>query len=182
VLSRTHGGVAMSTAALSRAAHDRPVVTFLGHLGAMTLAMFVGMFGFGLALSLAAGLAGQQPRVAAGLAAGAVHAWDGVCDERDDGRLDASPAPQLAAGLGDDGGDVRAGGGRARLLLGGRDNRRPGLPALLRADDPGDGGRDAVPAGRLHDAARPTPQGIWDGSRRSARRRAGTAQPRREIE
>jgi hypothetical protein len=50
----------MSTAALSRAAHDRPVVTFLRHLGEMTLAMFVGMFAFGLALGVSAGAAGSS--------------------------------------------------------------------------------------------------------------------------
>src|SRR5690348_9657612 len=60
VLSRTHGGVAMSTAALLRAAHHRPVMTLLRHLGEMTLAMFVGMFGFGLALGVAAGVAGSS--------------------------------------------------------------------------------------------------------------------------
>jgi hypothetical protein len=60
VLYRANGGVAMSTAALSRAPHHRPGVTFLRHLGEMTLAMFVGMFGFGLALGVAAGLAGSS--------------------------------------------------------------------------------------------------------------------------
>jgi hypothetical protein len=50
----------MSTATLSRAAHRRSVPTFLRHLGEMTLAMFVGMFAFGLALSVIAGVAGSS--------------------------------------------------------------------------------------------------------------------------
>lgn len=50
----------MSTATLSRAAHRRPVQTFLRHLGEMTLAMFVGMFAFGLALGVIAGIAGSS--------------------------------------------------------------------------------------------------------------------------
>jgi hypothetical protein len=63
VLSRTNGGVARSTAALTRTAHHRPVVVFLRQLGEMTLAMFVGMFGFGLALGVAAGRkCGAAPR------------------------------------------------------------------------------------------------------------------------
>ena len=40
----------MSTTTLSGAAHRRPVPTFLRHLGEMTLAMFAGMFAFGLSL------------------------------------------------------------------------------------------------------------------------------------
>lgn len=50
----------MSTAALSRAEHNRPGVTFLRHLGGMTLAMFVGMFAFGLGLGVIASLAGSS--------------------------------------------------------------------------------------------------------------------------
>jgi hypothetical protein len=60
VLPATHGGVAISTPALQRAAQHRPVVTFLRHLGEMTLAMFVGMFGFGLGLGVAADVAGSS--------------------------------------------------------------------------------------------------------------------------
>lgn len=50
----------MSTATLSRAAHHRPALTFLRHLGEMTLSMFVGMFAFGLALGLIAAAAGSS--------------------------------------------------------------------------------------------------------------------------
>ena len=53
----------MSTAALSRATHHRPSLTFLRHLGEMTFARFVGMFAFGLALGLiAAGSSLQSVR------------------------------------------------------------------------------------------------------------------------
>src|ERR1051326_3477189 len=60
VLSPVHGGAAMSTAALSRVEQNRPLMTFLRHLGEMTLAMLVGMFAFGLALGLIASLAGSS--------------------------------------------------------------------------------------------------------------------------
>lgn len=49
----------MTTTALSKTGHGRPVPTFLRHLGEMTLAMFVGMFAFGLTLGLAAAAAGS---------------------------------------------------------------------------------------------------------------------------
>ena len=49
----------MSTATLSTTDH-RPALVFLRHLGEMTLAMFVGMFAFGLALGLIAGVAGSS--------------------------------------------------------------------------------------------------------------------------
>ena len=47
----------MSTAALSRAEHGRSVLAFLRHLGEMTVAMFLGMFAFALALGITAGAA-----------------------------------------------------------------------------------------------------------------------------
>jgi hypothetical protein len=50
----------MTTATLSTATHRRPVATFLRHLGEMTLAMFVGMLAFGLALGVIAGVAGSS--------------------------------------------------------------------------------------------------------------------------
>jgi hypothetical protein len=50
----------MSTATLSRAEHQRPARVFLRHLGEMTLAMFVGMFAFGLVLGVIAGVAGSS--------------------------------------------------------------------------------------------------------------------------
>jgi cytochrome bd-type quinol oxidase subunit 2 len=49
----------MSTATLSSTEHPR-ALTFLRHLGAMTLAMFLGMFGFGFALGLIASTAGTS--------------------------------------------------------------------------------------------------------------------------
>lgn len=49
----------MSTAAAARA-EQRPTLTFLRHLGEMTLAMFVGMFAFGLMLGVIAGAAGSS--------------------------------------------------------------------------------------------------------------------------
>jgi hypothetical protein len=50
----------MSTATLARTEHDRPALLFLRHLGGMTLAMLVGMFAFGLALGVIAGVAGSS--------------------------------------------------------------------------------------------------------------------------
>ena len=50
----------MSTTAVPRNEHDRSVRVFLRHLGEMTLAMFVGMFLFGLTLGVIAGLAGSS--------------------------------------------------------------------------------------------------------------------------
>ena len=50
----------MSTATLQRAEHHRSALIFLRHLGAMTLAMFVGMFAFGATLGAIAGLAGSS--------------------------------------------------------------------------------------------------------------------------
>jgi hypothetical protein len=50
----------MSTAALSRADHGRSVLTFLRHLGEMTVAMFIGMFAFGLSLGVTAEVAGSS--------------------------------------------------------------------------------------------------------------------------
>lgn len=50
----------MTTAAVSRADHGRSVLTFLRHLGEMTLAMFLGMFAFGLTLGLIAGASGSS--------------------------------------------------------------------------------------------------------------------------
>jgi hypothetical protein len=50
----------VNTATLSRAEHHRPALIFLRHLGEMTLAMFVGMFAFGLALGVIAGIAGSS--------------------------------------------------------------------------------------------------------------------------
>jgi hypothetical protein len=50
----------MSTATLSRAEHRRVALVFFRHLGAMTLAMFVGMFAFGLTLGVIAGVAGSS--------------------------------------------------------------------------------------------------------------------------
>jgi hypothetical protein len=50
----------MNTATLSRTEHDRPALLFLRHLGEMTLAMFVGMFAFGLSLSAIMGVAGSS--------------------------------------------------------------------------------------------------------------------------
>ena len=49
----------MSTATLPRA-HRRPRPTFLRHLGEMTLAMFVGMFAFGVVVGVIAGVAGSS--------------------------------------------------------------------------------------------------------------------------
>jgi len=51
----------MTTAALSNVDRGRSALTFLRHLGEMTLSMFVGMFAFGLALGVIAGLAGSNP-------------------------------------------------------------------------------------------------------------------------
>jgi hypothetical protein len=53
------GRVAMSTATLSKAEH-RPALRSLKHLGEMTVAMFVGMFTFGLVLGVIAGVAGSS--------------------------------------------------------------------------------------------------------------------------
>jgi hypothetical protein len=50
----------MSTATLARAGQHRPVLAYLRHLGEMTLAMFVGMFAFGLALGVIAAAAGSS--------------------------------------------------------------------------------------------------------------------------
>ena len=50
----------MSTAVFSRSDERRPVLTFLRHLGEMTLAMFVGMFAFGLTLGVIAGADGSS--------------------------------------------------------------------------------------------------------------------------
>lgn len=50
----------MNTATLANTTHRRPVPSFLRHLGEMTLAMFVGMFAFGLALGVIAGAAGSS--------------------------------------------------------------------------------------------------------------------------
>jgi hypothetical protein len=50
----------MSRATVSTATGRRPVAAFLRHLGEMTLAMFVGMFAFGLALGVIAGVAGSS--------------------------------------------------------------------------------------------------------------------------
>jgi hypothetical protein len=49
----------MSTVILSSAEYRR-ALTFLRHLGAMTLAMFLGMFGFGFSLGLVASAAGTS--------------------------------------------------------------------------------------------------------------------------
>lgn len=51
-----------ATTTLSRAKPEprRPALVFLRHLGGMTLAMFVGMFTFGLALGVIAGVAGSS--------------------------------------------------------------------------------------------------------------------------
>jgi hypothetical protein len=49
----------MSTATVPRP-HHRAAAIFLRHLGAMTVAMFVGMLAFGLALGLIAGFAGSS--------------------------------------------------------------------------------------------------------------------------
>lgn len=49
----------MSTFGVSRTERG-PALTFLRHLGRMTVAMFVGMFAFGLALALAAPAAGSS--------------------------------------------------------------------------------------------------------------------------
>jgi hypothetical protein len=45
---------------LSRARHHRTTLAFLRHLGEMTLAMFVGMFGFAVALGMIASRAGSS--------------------------------------------------------------------------------------------------------------------------
>ena len=50
----------MSTTVLTSAGHRRSTATFLRHLGEMTLAMFVGMFAFGFALGVIAGVAGSS--------------------------------------------------------------------------------------------------------------------------
>lgn len=50
----------MNTVTLSRTEHGYPAFLFLRHLGEMTLAMFVGMFAFGLALGVIAGVAGSS--------------------------------------------------------------------------------------------------------------------------
>jgi hypothetical protein len=50
----------MSTAAVSRADQGRSVLTFLRHLGEMTVAMFAGMFAFGLMLGVTAGVGGSS--------------------------------------------------------------------------------------------------------------------------
>ncbi len=50
----------MSTATLSRAERHRSASTFLRHLAGMTLAMFAGMFGFGLVLGVIAAAAGSS--------------------------------------------------------------------------------------------------------------------------
>src|SRR4029078_13181883 len=54
-----HGGAPMTTATLSSTERRRPTLTFLRHLGETTVAMFVGMFAFGVVLGLIAGLAGS---------------------------------------------------------------------------------------------------------------------------
>jgi flagellar biosynthetic protein FliP len=50
----------MATTVASSHRHHSGAVVFLRHLGAMTLAMFVGMLAFGLALGLIAGAAGSS--------------------------------------------------------------------------------------------------------------------------
>jgi len=50
----------MTTVTVSRAATRRLTLTFLRHLGEMTLAMFVGMFAFGLMLGVIASAAGSS--------------------------------------------------------------------------------------------------------------------------
>jgi hypothetical protein len=54
------GGAAMRTATLSSPEHHRRAVVFLRHLGEMTLAMFVGMFAFGLVAGTIAAIAGSS--------------------------------------------------------------------------------------------------------------------------
>jgi hypothetical protein len=49
----------MSTATVPRP-HHKPALVFLRHLGEMTVAMFVGMFAFGFALGVIAGMAGSS--------------------------------------------------------------------------------------------------------------------------
>ena len=50
----------MTTATLSSTERRRPTLTFLRHLGEMTVAMFVGMFAFGVVFGLIAGLSGSS--------------------------------------------------------------------------------------------------------------------------
>jgi len=50
----------MSTATFGRAEHHRPAFIFLRHLGEMTMAMFAGMFAFGLILGVITGVAGSS--------------------------------------------------------------------------------------------------------------------------
>jgi hypothetical protein len=50
----------MNTGTLSRTGHERPALLFLRHLGEMTLAMFIGMFAFGLSLGMITGVAGSS--------------------------------------------------------------------------------------------------------------------------
>ena len=50
----------MSTATVPGAAHRRPAVTFLLHVLEMTLAMFLGMFAFGVVVGVITGFAGSS--------------------------------------------------------------------------------------------------------------------------
>jgi hypothetical protein len=50
----------MNTATLSRTGNVRPALLFFRHLGEMTLAMFVGMFAFGLSLGVITGVASSS--------------------------------------------------------------------------------------------------------------------------
>jgi hypothetical protein len=60
VVHHTYEGEAVHTATLTTAEHHRPALVFFRHLGEMTLAMFGGMFAFGLILGVIAGLAGSS--------------------------------------------------------------------------------------------------------------------------
>jgi len=50
----------MTATAVSKTEQQRPAFIFLRHLGEMTLAMFIGMFAFALALGVIAGVAGSS--------------------------------------------------------------------------------------------------------------------------
>jgi hypothetical protein len=154
----------MTTATVSQPAHQRPALVFLHHLGEMTAAMFAGMFALGLALGFAASGAGSNLE--------SIRASD---PELFMLGMGSAMSLTMVAWMRRRGHSPRAGWEMtaamfapvlvcARLLLGGRDNRRSDRSALLHADDPGDGGRDVVPARRLHDAR---PRGSYELRRSS---------------
>ena len=105
-----------------------PVRNFVRHYAEMLVAMFLGMFVLGFALTALLELAGVDVGELGHRDTGAVPAWDGVHDDRPDGRLDALPRAPPAAVLGDGRGDVRADVRRDRRAVG----RRPAARATAR--------------------------------------------------